>query len=110
MVIIAVGAIFPIQLSKRKEVKIIRWDYVYPFLGVPIWMVLSFWDKGSTASLSNLIVEIFWISVVSVAVPWVRYLFTFIRTKKIYSFSLILTVLPVIVAIVIRLSMPTLPE
>ena len=110
LVVIAVGAIIPIRLSKRKGVKIIRWDYIYPFLGVPIWIALTGLNIGNTASLSNLVVEIFWILIVSVTVPWVRYLLTFIRTKKFYSYSHILTVFPLIAAIVIRLLMPTLPE
>ncbi|MFO7870257.1 MAG: hypothetical protein R6V03_02360 [Kiritimatiellia bacterium] len=61
-------------------------------------------------SLSNFIVEVFWIAVLSVLIPWGQWLLSRIETKQIKALSFLLALLPILAAVVMRLTMPTLPE
>jgi len=68
---IAAVAIYP-TVALRKSQRTTWWDYVYPFTGVAAWFPLS--GVGSTVSFSNFVVEVFWIAVLSVLLPWGRWL------------------------------------
>lgn len=105
--LIAAVAIFP-MLALRKQQRTTWWDDVYPFTGVIAWFPLS--GVGSTVSLSNFVVEVFWIAVLSVLIPWVRWFLSRIETKQIKALSFSLTFLPILAAVAMRLTMPTLPE
>ena len=106
---IAVVAVPP-TVMLRKQQRMTWWDFVYPFAGVAAWVPLSMSNVGSTVSLSNFVVEVFWIAVVSVAIPWARWGLSRFQRENLNALPLVLTFLPIIVAVVIRLTMPTLPE
>ena len=107
--LIAVVAAPPtVMMRKRRHTT--WWDYTYPFTGVAAWFPLGMSKVGSTVSLSNFVVEVFWVAVVSLAVPWARWIFSRFQREKLNAWSLVLTFLPILVAVVIRLTMPTLPE
>ena len=105
--LIAGIAAFP-MLALRKRKKMILWDYIYPFTGMVTWFLIS--GMGSTVSLSNLVVELFWIAVISAAMPWARWTLSGFDSKHFKAWSLLLTFLPIIAAVVIRLTVPTLSE
>ena len=107
ILLIAGFAAFP-TMTLRKHQRITWWDYVYPFAGVVAWLCLS--GVGSTVSLSNMVVEIFWIAVLSIVIPWVRWGLSKIEIKRVKALSFFLTLMPILAATVIRLTMPTLPE
>ena len=107
--IIAAVAVLP-MIKLKKGQRTTWWDYAYPFTGVATWFPLGMSKVGSTVSLSNFVIEVFWIAVVSVAVPWIRWLLSRFIGDKTKTWSFVLTFLPITVAIVIRLMMPTLPE
>jgi len=105
--LIAGIAIYP-MLALRKHQRTTWWDYAYPFTGVIAWFSLGMSNIGSTVSLSNFVVEVFWIAVLSVVTPWGRWLLS--RKEMVQALSFLLTFLPIVAAVVIRLIMPTLPE
>lgn len=105
--LIAALAIYPMFMLGRHQ-RTAWWDYFYPFTGVAAWFALS--GFGSTVSLSNFVVEVFWIAVLSVLLPWVRWLMSGTEKEPIKSMSFLLTFLPILAAAVMRLAMPTLPE
>ena len=107
--LIAVVAVPPTVMLRRRQLTT-WWDYAYPFTGGAAWFPLAMSNVGSTVSLSNFVVEVFWIAVISVVVPWVRWILTRFQMEKLKVRSLVLTFLPIVVAVVIRLAMPTLPE
>lgn len=106
--LISVG-IPPVRLS-RKFIEIHWWDYALPAIGLPVWIFLAFVEVGSTASLSNLAIEVMIVLAISVIIPWVRYMI--LRSSK--NFALItyqiMYLIPVIATFLIRFCMPTLPE
>lgn len=105
--LIAVVAIYPtIVLKKRQRTAL--WDYVYPLTGVAAWFVLS--GVGSTASISNFVVEVFCIFILSALLPWVRLLLSRVEKDQIETLSFLLTFLPIVASVTVRLTMPTLPE
>jgi len=102
-------AVFPMA-ALRKRQQTTWWDYAYPFTGIVAWFPLGMSNVGSAISMSNFVVEVFWIAVVSVAVPWVRWILSRFEKEQFKGLSLLLTFLPIIVAAFIRLTIPTLPE
>ena len=107
--LIAVAAVPP-TVMLRKIARTTWWDVTYPFTGVAAWFPLAMFNVGSTVSLSNFVVEVFWIAVVSVAVPWARWILTRFQLEQLKACSFILTFLPMVLAVVLRLTLPTLPE
>jgi len=107
--VIAVAAIAPTVMLRKRQ-RTAWWDYAYPFTGVAAWFPLGMFNVGSTASLSNFVVEVFWIVVVSAGIPWVRWILSQFQRKQLKAWSFALTFLPIVVATVIRLTMSTLPE
>jgi hypothetical protein len=86
------------------------WDYVYPFVGIPLWIILLLLDMGQTASLSNFVVENFWITVVSIITPWLVMFLYRSKTKMTHRIAKILTWLPVVFTLALRILINTLPE
>lgn len=109
LLLLAGVAVFP-MLALRKRQRTTWWDYVYPFTGVMAWFPLGISNIGSTVSLSNFVVEVFWIAVLSVVIPWGRWLMSRVERKEITVLSFAMTFLPMVAAVIIRLTMPTLPE
>ena len=107
--LIAVVAVPP-TVMLRKIRRTTWWDYAYPFTGVAAWFPLGMSNVGSTVSLSNFVVELFWIAVVSVAVPWTCWILSRFQREQLKTWSFVLTFFPIVVAVVLRLTMPTLPE
>jgi len=97
-------------LALRKRHCTTWWDYIYPFTGVIGWFALDVSGMGSTVSLSNFAVETFWIAVLSVAIPWIRWPLSKTDTRPIRALSAALTLLPIVAAAAIRLTTPSLPE
>ena len=107
LVLIAMFGWVPILMMRKKQT-LNGWDYTCPFLGVILWFPLS--AVGSTVSLSNFVVELFWITVASIAMLYLRWLLTLAKGKTPKTLSIVLTATPILTAIVIRLLMPTLAE
>jgi hypothetical protein len=105
--VIAAVAIYPtVALQKCQHTT--WWDYVYPFTGVVAWFLLL--GVGSTATLSNFVVEVFCMAVLSALLPWGRWLLSGSEKDQIKMLSFLLTFLPILAAVVMRLTMPELPE
>jgi len=107
--LIAGVGFFP-TMALRKRQDTTWWDYAYPFTGVVAWVPLGMSGLGATVSMANFVVEVFWIAVFSALMPWGRWLIARFEGRRIRIFSLVLTFLPLVAALVIRLAMPTLPE
>ena len=109
LLLIAGISLYPMR-ALRKRQHTTWWDNVYPFTGIVAWFSLGLANIGSTASLSNFVIEVFWVAVLSVVIPWVRWLLPRAERKSMVALSFLLTSLPIIAAVVIRITMPTLPE
>ena len=96
--------------SFDKRVKWYRRDYGVAAYGFIVWILLLMLNIGSTASLSNFVIEVFWIFIASIASPWIRVVFPGKDEKNSKLSSVLCLLLPIVVAIVLRLSVPTLPE
>ena len=108
LILIAVG--FPPTKMSRKYVKIRWWDYALPVVGLPIWILLTVADIGQTPSLSNLVMEGFWITVASILMPWIRYVVLRFQPRYGPLVFHILYAVPGLTAVLLRMHMPTLPE
>jgi hypothetical protein len=97
-------------MALRKWQNTTWWDYAYPFTGIVAWVPLGMSGLGATVSMSNFVVEVFWIAVFSALTPWGRWLIARFEGRLIRGLSLGLTFLPLVAALVMRLAMPTLPE
>ncbi len=90
------------------------WDYVYPFVGMPLWFLLWFllsWLKvGPGVSTTNFAFEVFCILILSVATPWMRYYLAYSKSRTTAVISFCLTFVPIIVTVFFRFCMPLLPE
>ncbi len=107
--VIVVSTITPLILSRHKF-KAIWWDYIFPFLGIPMWFIMQAFDAGSRISKSNFIVEIFIVLMFSITAPWLRFAITYMRAGFARYISFLLTLIPVAATILLRLVMPSLPE
>jgi hypothetical protein len=94
----------------KKRVYWYKWDYGTPFYGTICWVLLISFDIGAIVSLSNLVVETFWIGIASIASPWIRVAFPGKNKKTFLLSSVFSLIIPITVAVLIRLLMPTLPE
>ena len=106
--LIAVG-IPPVRLS-RKFIKIHWWDYALPAIGLPVWIFLTFAEIGETASLSNMVIEVIIVLVISVVIPWARYMILYSNKNFAAVIYQIMYLIPFAVALLVRMYMPTLPE
>lgn len=92
------------------SIKPAKWDYIYPVLGIPLWMFLYASGFGDMVGATNFLYETFFIFIASVIIPWIRFIISFVRYKYIAVFSLMLTFIPVVLAIALRTLMPCLPD
>ena len=109
LLLIGIVALIPILMMRGKQTTT-WWDYLSPFLGVVLWFIVAVAGVGSTATLSNFVVEEFCVAIVSILMPWARWGLTVQKTKSAQKWSLALTFLPLATAVIIRLTMPSLPE
>ena len=109
ILILAATGLPPVTMS-RKFINIHWWDYALPAIGLPIWILLTVAEIGETASLSNLVIEGFWILVASILTPWARYLVLKLKLRYAPLLFHCMYAVPAITAILLRLNMPTLPE
>ncbi|HOY08648.1 MAG TPA: hypothetical protein PLB05_01065 [Candidatus Omnitrophota bacterium] len=110
LLIIAGSTIPAIKLTKKYKT-MSTWDCIYPYIGIPLWLVLSSMLKiGQTATLSNFVIENFWITVISMATPWITLFMHKTGNKSAVLIAHGLTLLPVIFTVVLRLLMQSLPE
>ena len=106
--LIAAG-IPPVRLS-RKFIEIHWWDYALPAMGLPVWLFLTFAEIGNTASLSNMVIEIVIVLAISVIIPWARYMILYTKKKFAVLIYQIMYLIPFAATLLVRMTMPTLPE
>jgi hypothetical protein len=109
LMIIAASSFFATQLMKRRK-SLTWWDYSFPYTGIIVWFFLLIGGIGKTASLSNFVIEVFWITIVSIIVPWMVVVVSFMSKPTSSILGRILTSFPIITSIIIRLTVETLPE
>jgi hypothetical protein len=85
------------------------WDYVYPLLTMPFWFALWKLHIGDDISATNFAFEVFFLLILSVATPWIRYYLAYSKTKMVAYLSNALTFLPITITLIMRLSVPYLP-
>ncbi|MBN2188686.1 MAG: hypothetical protein JW699_04470 [Chitinispirillaceae bacterium] len=91
--------------------RINAWDRVYPFTGLPLWLVLTEMIKiGAIPTLSNFLAENFCIAAVSIATPWLILLVYSTKNRMAGIIAKVLTLLPAAVTISLRLLIDSLPE
>ena len=108
LLIIAI-AILPIRLSSE-NMTAGWWRYIFPFSGHILWYLLAALDFGSTPSLLNFIIEISRITVVSLITAWLYLGTSYFRKKYIPALLKVITIIPMIFALVVRFSMHTILE
>lgn len=108
-IFIGISSFFATQLIKRRKA-LIWWDYFFPYTGIIAWFFLLMFNVGKTASLSNFVIENFWITMVSIIIPWMVFGVSFIPKVTASIFARILTFLPMTFSIIIRLTIDTIPE
>lgn len=109
LIVLVVLGVPPVKLS-RSFITVRWWDYALPATGLPVWILLISADIGMTASLSNMVIEVFWVLVASIVAPWARYLTLKLKDKSLPGLYYLLYLMPGTAAILLRLNMPTLPE
>ena len=107
--IIAASSFVATRLIKRRK-SLIWWDYTFPYAGIITWFLLLISGAGETASLSNFVIEIFWIALFSIIVQWMVVGLSFMSKPISSILGRILTSLPIVASIIIRLTVETLPE
>jgi len=108
MLLSSVAIIPPIIGKKRYWIT--WWDYVFPFLGVPLWFILRAFHVGNEISKTNFALEMFLIMICSATAPWLRYYLAYSKAGFIPKMSFLLTFMPVAFTICLRLIIPLLPE
>jgi hypothetical protein len=86
------------------------WDYVYPLLTMPFWIALWKLHIGDEISATNFAFEVFFLLILSVATPWIRYYLAYSDAKIVGYLSNSLTFLPIVTTLIVRLSVPHLPN
>lgn len=107
MMLSAVALIPPFITKTRYWVT--WWDYVYPLLTMPIWFGLWKLHIGGEISTTNFAFEVFFLLILSVAIPWIRYYLAFSQAKMVACLSYALTLLPIAATFILRLTVPNLP-
>ncbi len=108
LAIAAVGLVPTLLL--RKQGKTTWWDWIHPFTGVIAWFPLAVFEVGSKVTLSNFAIEVLAIALLSAVIPWARLLLSRWPGGTVRLFSILLTFLPILSALLLRLTMPTLSE
>ena len=108
MMLSAVALVPPIITKTRYWVT--YWDYVYPLLTMPFWLALWKLHIGGDVTTTNFAFEVFFLLILSVATPWVRYYLAYSNAKIVAYLSNAITFLPLITTFVMRLTMPQLPS
>jgi hypothetical protein len=88
------------------------WDYIYPVGGFVAWFSLGLMDVGSLISMTNFVVELFLVGCVSVLVPWMRLGMArrlHVDHTRGQRWLIALTFVPILLALILRLSLGTLP-
>ncbi len=109
-VLIITSVSLPAMKLTKKYKDLSKWDYIYPCTGIPLWFVLTMLRIGKTASLSNFVIENFWIAVVSITTPWTIFFLYSRKNKAADLTAKTLTVFPIVFTIILRLLIETLPE
>lgn len=108
LILIGVSLIPPI--IGRKRYRVTWWDFVFPFLGAPLWFILTAIGVGNEVSSTNFAFEIFLIMLSSAMVPWIRYYLAYSRAWYVPFISFYITFLPVTFTVCLRMFLPLLPE
>ena len=110
IVFVIAGATLPSLRLTKKYGNLSWWDVLYPYTGIPVWFALTSLGIGATPTLSNFVVEVILISIVSIAAPWLALFSYRTKNKNAVSAARLLSFLPVVFSIVIRLLLKSLPE
>ena len=111
VLLIIAGASLPAIKSIKRYKTLNQWDYIYPYTGMSLWFALTTIIKiGQTASLSNFVIENFWITVISIITPWLIFLLYKTKNKSAEFIAKGLTLLPIVFTIALRLLIKSLPE
>ncbi len=108
MMLTVVAMVPPVITKTRYWVS--WWDFVYPFVGMPLWFLLWWLKVGEGVSTTNFAFEVFCILILSVAMPWMRYYLAYAESKVAAIISVIITFIPIAVTLFFRFNMPLLPE
>jgi hypothetical protein len=104
------GVTLPAASLTKKYKPLYRWDYIYPFTGIPFWFVLVVLRIGQTATLTNYLYEVFLITAFSAVVPWMIFCASKFNLNSSKILTRALTFLPIIFTLALRLLMSPLPE
>ena len=108
LMLTAVSMVPPVITKTRYWVT--WWDYVYPFVGMPLWFFLWWLKVGEDVSTTNFAFEVFCILILSVTAPWLRYYLAYAKSRAIAVISFCLTFVPIVVTVFFRFCMPLFPE
>ena len=106
---LSVVALVPPAITKKRY-WVSWWDYVYPLLTMPFWIALWRLHIGGDISATNFAFEVFFLLILSVAIPWTRYYLAYAQAKSVRYLSNALTFLPLATTIIVRLNVPHLPN
>ncbi len=101
-------ALIPPTITKTRY-WVTWWDYVFPLLGMPLWFILRGFHIGDDISTTNFAFEVFFILILSVATPWMRYYLAYCKAKIVAYLSFSLTFLPILTTFLLRMTVPLLP-
>jgi hypothetical protein len=106
---LSVVALVPPAITKTRY-WVTWWDWVYPLLTMPFWMGLWQLHIGDEISATNFAFEVFFLLILSVATPWTRYYLAYAQAKAVRYLSNSLTFLPLATTLIVRLTVPHLPN
>ena len=107
--IILISAVTPLLFSKGR-MKITLWDYAFPVSGPALWIALALFHVGSEISNNNFLLELFGVLMVSITMPWARFAVLYMKSKATPTISFLLTLAPMAMALVLRLTTGSLPD
>ncbi|MEN8189087.1 MAG: hypothetical protein ABFS19_04520 [Thermodesulfobacteriota bacterium] len=106
---LTVVALVPPAITKTRY-WVSWWDFVYPLIGMPLWLFLWWLGVGEGVSTTNFAFEVFCILILSVAMPWMRYYLAYAKSKTAAAISFSITFVPILVTAFFRFFMPELPS
>jgi len=108
--LIIAGVSFPAIAFTKKYVNLSEWDFIYPFCGIPLWFALVMSGVGALLQESNYVIEILLITAVSAIIPWLALLLYKGKTNIGATTAKVLTLLPILFTIALRLLIKSIPE
>ncbi len=104
----ALAALPAVRLA-GKRITVTVWDLAFPFSGPAAWVVFERLGLGGTAGASNYVLEMFGVAAVSLASSWGFWAVSFLSPGTARIVSRLITLVPILTALMARLVVPTLP-